>query len=412
MKTKSLTPPYWTDISTPPAQYRWLDKNIKCDVVIIGSGIVGAMCAERFSQAGVNTVLVGEKPIGYGSTAFSQGVINYQTECGLLELAKSTGVDNAVTVFKLCEKSIDTLESLCEQFDINVDFTRTNLLYYTDNTTEVDKINQEYLARHHNGFSVEFLNTEKAQSNFSFPVQAGIISTGLCATFNPYLLTHALVKKAIQSKCQVYENTTVAYISGSDGNFKLYTTLGKIIRANKIIMATGPKAYKTLTVKPNKKLILSLVTRPLSDFPGWSGRCAILNSGKKHLRLRTTPDNRIIISGFDYSDPIKKRAAKTLFKNKMILDKFAMLQQKLISMFPGIRDIQPEYCYFSEYVHVKDSLPVMGQSQIPGISFALCPGENGTAFANIAADLLLALYQGNTLPHAAIFSPARFAEKK
>lgn len=411
MKNKSLTPPYWTDIATPPAQYQWLDRNINCDVAIIGSGIVGAMCAERFSQAGINTVLVGEKPVGYGSTAFSQGIISYQTECGLIELAKFTGIDNAVTVFKLCEQSIDTLESLCEQLDINVDFSRTNLLYYTDNSTEADIINQEYLARLHNGFSVEYITSEKAQSSFSFPIQAGIISNGLSATFNPYLLAHALVKKAIQNKCRVYENTAVAYISGSSGNFRLHTTLGKIIRAKKIIMATGNKQYKTLSCKPQKKLILSLVTRPLSEFLGWPERCVILNSGKNKLRLRTTPDNRIIISGFDYSGPIKKRAA-TLLKNKMILERFGQLHKKLISMFPGIREIQPKFCFFHEYVHVKDNLPLIGNSNVPGISFALCPGENGTAFANIAADILLSQYQGSTQSHTNIFSPARFSEKK
>lgn len=407
MSNKPFTPPYWTDVNTPPAQYQWLDRNISCEVAIIGSGIVGAMCAERFSRAGIDTVLVGEQPVGYGSTAFSQGVINYQTEYGLLELAKLIGIDNAVEVFKLCEKSIDTLENLCEQFDINVDFTRTNSLYYTDNASEVAEINQEYLALHHNGFSVECVNPQTAQNNFSFPIQAGIISNGLCATFNPYLLVHALVKKAMQNNCRIYENTAISYISGSNGNFRLHTTLGKIIKARKIIMATGNKKYKTFPCKPHKKVVLTLVTRPLSDFLGWPGRCVILNSGKTRIRLRITPDNRIIISG-NSSGPVGLGAAKLL--KTRTSENIVRLHEKLISMFPGIREIQPEYCFLNHYVHVKDMLPVIGQSKIPGIDFALCPGENGTAFANIAADILLAQHTGNTPTYSRIFSPARFAE--
>ena len=71
MVKKVTVAPLWTALSTTPAQYPWLDRDLTCQVAVVGGGMAAAMCALRFAEAGIDTALFSASPIGSGSTAAS-----------------------------------------------------------------------------------------------------------------------------------------------------------------------------------------------------------------------------------------------------------------------------------------------------------------------------------------------------
>ncbi|WP_078695628.1 FAD-dependent oxidoreductase [Caloramator quimbayensis] len=48
---------------------------MECDVLVIGGGITGALCAYYFAEAGVDTVIVDKNIIGYGSNGILYAVL-------------------------------------------------------------------------------------------------------------------------------------------------------------------------------------------------------------------------------------------------------------------------------------------------------------------------------------------------
>ena len=52
MVKKVTVAPLWTTLSTTPAQYPWLDRDLTCQVAVVGGGMAAAMCALRFAEAG------------------------------------------------------------------------------------------------------------------------------------------------------------------------------------------------------------------------------------------------------------------------------------------------------------------------------------------------------------------------
>ena len=70
----------WTSLTPAPAQYRWLDEDIACEVAVVGGGITAAMVAMRFAEAGIDTILLSDSPLGYGSTAVSSGIMTLSGE--------------------------------------------------------------------------------------------------------------------------------------------------------------------------------------------------------------------------------------------------------------------------------------------------------------------------------------------
>ena len=49
---------FWTATNNIPYKYTYLSNDMDYDVVIIGRGITGAICAYYFTEAGINTMLV------------------------------------------------------------------------------------------------------------------------------------------------------------------------------------------------------------------------------------------------------------------------------------------------------------------------------------------------------------------
>ena len=57
--------PYFCKVEKRIKQYKYLDKDIKCDIVIIGGGIDGAVCNYYLSNK-YDVVLVDKSRFGFG----------------------------------------------------------------------------------------------------------------------------------------------------------------------------------------------------------------------------------------------------------------------------------------------------------------------------------------------------------
>ena len=49
--------PFWSVKNGLPANYPSLQRNVSCDVVVIGGGITGALVAVHLAEAGVKTLI-------------------------------------------------------------------------------------------------------------------------------------------------------------------------------------------------------------------------------------------------------------------------------------------------------------------------------------------------------------------
>ncbi len=398
----------WTSRDKAPCQFPWLDKDEYCDVAIIGGGIAAAMCARRFAEAGISTVVVSSNPVGFGATAASMGVISYQAQEGLTGLSKKTDMDTAVKVFELCAGAVDALEELCSSLGEDVGFLKRDCLYYTDNSAEVQNMKQEYLARRHNGFAVELLDSNTAKNMFSFNIESAVYSPGMAAQCDPYLLTHAILAEASNKGARIYENTNVDEIVKENGENALVCCTDKTIHAKKVILAAGLETAKDFSAITLSRTTFNVATEPVGDFAGWHNEMVIVSEGKSPIKLRTTPDHRIIISGLECGMTGALKIAGALKMQSFYNKKYTELTDKLISMFPGIRGITGAYTYAVSHVCTADGLPIIGPSKADeSICYAVCPAENGIAYASIAADMLIAHHNGETNPDMYLFSPDR-----
>lgn len=104
--------PYWLIKTGLPYQYPKLLENKKCEAVIIGGGISGALTAYHCTLAGIECMVVDGRTIGLGSTCASTSLLQYELDIQLHELKKLVGEHNAVRAYQLCGDAVDKLIDL------------------------------------------------------------------------------------------------------------------------------------------------------------------------------------------------------------------------------------------------------------------------------------------------------------
>lgn len=400
----------WTSVNPVPTQYPWLKEDIDCEVAVVGGGVTAALCALRFAKAGYDTVMIGASPIGYGGTSVSSGMMSVDGEQCMATLVDHIGSDHAMMAVEQMKTAINNIEELCNSFGDSCGFKRMDSLRYTSEKKYSAAIRREYSLRLHNGIDAELLSALNAPDYFTFPMEAGVYSKGIGAQIDPYRFAHAVVAAAMQSGARVYENTCVDTIHKEYvGKVELDCSYGSHVDAQYVIVAAGLDTDDQCGGIDKSATMYTVVTEPLSDFQGWRGPCLIHSEESPHVFLTVTPDNRAMIG--ELGSPLmdeKGYIAGVLDMSGFLERHYDNLEKRLRSMFPAIRNITAEYVYAARTGRTEDGLPVLGR--LPDeerVAYALCCGDDGLLYSEMASRLLLKQYEGETFREMALFSPRR-----
>ncbi len=190
----------WTD-NVSIQEFKTLEDDIKTDVLIIGGGIAGILCAYFLKQAGVNYVLAEANRIGCGITKNTTAKITSQHGLIYDKLIKNVGIEKAKMYLESNQLAVQKYRELCK--NISCSFEEKNSYVYTINNR--NKIEKELSAMDKLGFNADF--EEKIQ--LPFAINGSIKFKGQ-AQFNPLQFL-----SSICSELNIYENTFVKEIENN-----------------------------------------------------------------------------------------------------------------------------------------------------------------------------------------------------
>lgn len=196
-----------------------LNKDIKTDVLIIGGGMAGVLCAYYLNQAGVSSVLAEAKTIGGGITKNTTAKITSQHGLIYDKIIKKYGIEKAKQYLEINQSALKTYRDLCKNIDC--DFEEKNSYVYSIDNRQ--KIQDEITALSKLGFDTEFTK----DLPLPFEVE-GAVRYPNQAQFNPLKFLYAISKGL-----NIYEHTKVRELMGTTA-----ITDGGKIYAKKIIVAT------------------------------------------------------------------------------------------------------------------------------------------------------------------------------
>ncbi|GAB6926811.1 FAD-dependent oxidoreductase [Paenibacillus sp. JCM 10914] len=403
--TGGITP--WKYLNTEPVRsYPTLTESIRCDVVVIGGGISGALMAYVLNKSGVDTVLLEKRNVCEGSTSANTGLLQFSNDNSLTELIKQFDDHRGTTFYKMCRTAVKRLATIAGELSTDPSFFPRASLYYASSPDDAGMIRQEYDLLKRKGFEVEYWDRQRIKSAFPFSKEAAIYTYG-DADVDPYRFGHALLHEASLNGLRIYEHSEVDHILYTKDDATLYTNNSSYVLAQQVIWATG---YLTQEWKPDNQAILkntyAILTEPVPDLSSWYEKSLLWETARPYLYFRTTPDQRIIAGGLDEPLPPSGRPEQyAAVRGQQLLEEIRRL-------FPNLNDRLKIACSWAGmFASTKDGIPLIGRHpEYPHSFFIEVYGGNGTVYSMIAADLLAQTITGKEPEELSWFSLTRSVE--
>lgn len=374
--------PYWLYHTPVLVSYESLRENIRTEVVVVGSGISGALAAYELVKAGCEVILISKDRAGAASTCASTSLLQYEIDTPLHELIELTDRATAERSYLLCHDSIDALEKIHHVVGASKCFHRRKSLLLASHKKDVADLEKEYEARKQIGIKMKWLDENDIISRFGFSSPAAIYS-GQGGETDSYLFTQKLLQWCRNQGARIYDHAEVVDMREHGRTVTLTTAEGYTLQAKYAVMATGYEGAKW--VDRNVARLHStyvIMSKPVPEKQLWADRCLIWETAHPYIYLRTTDDHRIIIGGKDETFASgHKRDILIKAKSKQLLKAFH-------KKFPDI-DFDIDYEWAGTFGETADGLPYIGPCKPKSrILFSLGYGGNGITFSQIGAVII------------------------
>lgn len=372
----------WHLIDGTPPVHAPLTTDARCDVVIVGGGITGALIAYELTRAGLECVLIDKRAIGGGSTMASTALLSYELDTPLFKLAELIGEAEAADCYRACHDALHGIASVVAELNTNCDFVRRQSYYLAECPDDVADLEREHEIRRRHGLSVELLGRDEIEERFSFTRPAALL-THDSGEIDVVKFVNALIFASRTRGLRVHDRTWMQKREFGTSDIELRTDGGCRISARKVVFATGYESEKYLGRKIGSlKSTYAVATQPIMEFRGWPERCLIWTSARPYLYLRTTADARAVIGGEDIE------AADDLARDVLLPAKTERLERELREMFPEM-PFELACAWAGTFGETPDSLARIGETaEKPGAFFALGYGGNGILYSRIAAEII------------------------
>lgn len=360
----------WSEQSSLPS-FPTLAGEFKTDVLIVGGGMAGILCAYMLESAGVDYLLAEADRICGGVTKNTTAKITVQHGMIYQKLIKDFGTEKALMYLKANENALKKYRGLCKNIDCDF-LTKDNIVYSVD---DFKKAEREKEAFERLGYSTEL------SDKIPLPVKiAGAVRVKNQAQFNPLKFVSAIAKDL-----NIYENTRVAEIRG-----KRAITEKGVISADKFIVATHFPFINKFGAFPLKMYQERSYAIALENAPDVDGM--YVDENQKGMSFRNY-QNFLLIGGGDH------RTGKQG-------GSFNELRTFARTKYPANRE---RYAWATQDCMTFDSVPYIGRysKKLPDMFVATGFNKWGMSTSMAAAEILCDTVQEKENEFASVFSPSR-----
>jgi len=381
MKVRS-TDPYWLLKNGLLYSYPSLQKNMVCDVLIIGAGITGALLAYQLSSEGYNTMLVDKRDVAMGSTAATTAMLQYEIDKPLFQLIEETNEDLAVECYRAGVVALERLGKIVGDIRADSGFAKKQSVYFASSKKDREWLEKEFAVRKKFKFNVAWLSALQLRERYGVVAEGGILSED-GASVDGYHLAHSLIAYCVKHfDLQVFDGTEVESVKYQQ-NKPYVTTDGRhIILCDAIVYASGYETAQMLKKEiVNLNSTYALVSEPLSVSETLRNTI-FWNTDDPYFYMRLTSDSRILVGGGD------EKFKNPILRDSLIHKKETLLLKKVRELLPDLQVI-PDFSWAGTFGVTKDALPYIGpHPDFPNCYFVLGFGGNGITFSVMGMQII------------------------
>ena len=217
----------WKDSGAP--RFPQLDRAMQTDVVVVGAGITGITAAYLAKKRALKPFCSSAIDVFAATPAARRRHLTQVTDMRLPKLVRRFGRDHARAVWDAGQASIDRIESLIQDEEINCHFQRVpGYLYAADDDEHPDELRKDARLAQELGFDADFLDT------VGFVERPGVLVPNQ-ARIDPLLYLSGLLDRLSGRTSHVFEHSEAAEFHEDPLGV---TVNGRTIRCQHLIIAT------------------------------------------------------------------------------------------------------------------------------------------------------------------------------
>ena len=373
-----------------PRRHRIKPGSFRCDVLIVGAGITGALIAERLTREGRDVVIVDREDPTQGSTLASTAMLLWDIDRSLVRLVDLYGFERAARAYQASLAAVRGLIGLVSHHRVACDLRRRNALYLTVGENADDLLAESAL-RDRAGLPTAFLSHLALKERFGI-LRPGAILSPDAADADPAALAAGLLDVALGRGAQLRKGEATAFDSRASGVTVGFED-GFEAEARQVVLATGyvmPSVVRARVQQVSSSWAIATAPQPENL---WPERALIWEATENYHYARTTADGRIIFGGEDDRTLVKPEE-----RNAATAAKARTLAQALKALWPRA-DTSIDYRWSGTFDTTDDGLPLIGPvNGAPRLCAAYGYGGNGITFSYLAAHLIATYIAGGTSP--------------
>jgi glycine/D-amino acid oxidase-like deaminating enzyme len=369
-------------------------------VVIVGGGLTGCAIAQACAVAGLRPVLLERDRVGHGSSGRGVGLLLPEPGPALRDVVAAHGLRAARQAFELWRGGARDAAALIRRLGIKCSLEAQEVIVAANRDHE-KLLRREYDARVAAGLEVSWL-TDKQLKKATKLEAPGAMRLRDAFSLDPYRACVGLATAAAREKAQIFEKSPVTKVRWAGNDVEILLDTGTI-RAGTVIIATGAATaeFKALRRHFKRREAYLALTEPL---PATMRRqlgqssVSIRDTRVPPRRLHWAPEDRLLLAGGDQPEtpPRARDTANVQHTGSLMYD--------LLTMYPVISGLKPEYGWEASYGDTPDGLMYIGPHRnYPRHLFALGATPHSSTGAFVAAQILVRALQGRVAKGDEVF---------
>ena len=323
---------YWEETSNEKLNLEKLTKNINCEIVVVGGGYTGLLCAiNLIENYNLDVILIEAGKIGWGASSRNGGFCSFPPiKTSFKKLQKIYGKEETKKFFRNAVEGSNYTKDIISNYNIDCDVTGESNFIVAHHPNKFKQI-KEQAEVYKSEFGIETEIYSKEEFNkfgHGGNEQFGALSYKPGFAINPLKFVNGITKYALSKKLKIFEHTLVDKINKNNGYYTLKSKEGSI-KAKKVVVATNGFYQEGLVPQLNSRIlpVISniIVTRKLTDkeidLHNFKTFSPIVNTKNLLYYYRKLPDNRILFGtrgdyiGSDQSNLDRAKIMEKFFKN-------------------------------------------------------------------------------------------------
>lgn len=366
--------PYWIDPRHIAKNYAGKTMPQKTDVLVVGSGYTGVVTALQLKKAGVDVTLVERERLGSEASCKNGGIVLSGLTVGMDKVLKKYGSEKMRMMFQESLDSIDRVEQLVKEGQIDCHFKMTGALEAAYKPAHYDglKQKQDFFAKYLD-HELRLVPPDQMHSELGSDFYHGGLVEPATAGLHPAKYIAGLVHMAEEAGVSFHEKVEATKIEKSGNKIKVHTDRGTILAESVVVGTNGYTSnltpWQMRRVVPVESFMIATQELPAEVANQLVPNNRMLFDTKRFLfYFRLSPDGKRMLFG---GRP--KQAWKST------IEKAEIMRQDMLRVFPQLEKFAIDYCWFGKICFTVNRFPIIGDRN--GIFYSMGYCGHGVATA-------------------------------